>query len=170
MHLSVDLFPRDPSLEAFVNHWSRGYRDADRDASLYEPNILKDLETERLALWPLFEWKNGTRLSDAKRETVRINYVERWKLEQNLEQCYLDPAQPGHRAVWNIFYLHCRRPDVYPIYDQHTYRAMRYMTKQSIAEIPGAQAQVYATYSIYRGFVDQLSASLQTMMRETPSA
>lgn len=160
LHLSAELFPRDPSIDAFLKHWSGGYRDANRDKSYYEPNIVKNLKVERDAIWPLFEWKNGSPLSAAKREVVRVNYIEPWVAERNLERGYLDLGASGHRAIWNIFYLHCRRPDIYPIYDQHTYRAMHYIKTRQIAEIPKPQHRVYATYAEYREFVEVLRTAL----------
>jgi hypothetical protein len=166
LHLSVELFPREPSIEVFLKHWSGGYNDASRDKSLYEPNIVKKLELERDAIWPLFEWKNGSPLSMAKREVVRINYIEPWEAEESLEPRYLNPRAPGHRAIWNIFYLHCRRPDIYPIYDQHTYRAMHYIKTREIAEIPKPQHRVYATYADYREFVEALRSALPRHNRQ----
>lgn len=39
LHLFVDLLPSNPSVEMFLKRWCCGYRDENRNKSLYEPNI-----------------------------------------------------------------------------------------------------------------------------------
>ena len=45
--------------------------------------------------------------------------------------------QPGG-AIWRIFWLHCNGPDLYPMFDQHVYRAMKKLVTGRSAEIPDA--------------------------------
>jgi hypothetical protein len=44
------------------------------------------------------------------------------------------------------FYMHCIDPETWPIFDQHTYRAMHLMKTGKLKEIPSAKADVYNSY------------------------
>lgn len=145
------------NLEDFVNHWSSCYSDAARDRDYYDPHIGKNLQTDWEALLKLYEWKNGSTLSHKKKESVCKNYFKDWVEDADLEARYLSDSSKGGE-IWNIFYLHCRRPDYYPIYDQHTDRAMRYIQTGSIcaAFIRGRRNIFRAYQSEYRPFVGHL--------------
>jgi hypothetical protein len=147
-------------LDAFLTHWSSRYRDGQRDAQLYELNIGKgaDLKTDWKALKALFTWKNGTVIAPRKLVGIRKHYFKVWTEEASLEQRYLDPNNSGG-PIWNIFYLHCRFPDRYPIYDQHAYRAMIYIQTGSICQdlTEKSRGFVYDSYrEKYRPFVDRI--------------
>ena len=58
---------------------------------------------------------------------------------------YLDHRKSGG-AIWNIFYIHCLNPTQWPIYDQHTFRAMKYMKTGQITEIGNTNKQKYESY------------------------
>ena len=63
-------------------------------------------------------------------------------------------------AIWNIFYLHCLDHDRWPIFDQHTYRAMNYMTKGIILEIPESNRKKYLAYqNEYIPFYDSMRST-----------
>jgi hypothetical protein len=62
-----------------------------------------------------------------------------------LEERYLNSTASGG-AIWNIFYMHCIDPDVWPIFDQHTYRAMHFMKFGQVAELPKPKAKIYEAY------------------------
>jgi hypothetical protein len=69
---------------------------------------------------------------------------------------YLDCEQPGG-TIWNIFFLHCLAPGTWPIFDQHTYRAMHYMQTGHIKEIGYTNKLKYEAYeSKYIPFVASL--------------
>ncbi|ROT45358.1 hypothetical protein CHR62_08730 [Pusillimonas sp. NJUB218] len=53
-------------------------------------------------------------------------------------------TNPG--ALQNIFYLHCLEPEKWPIFDQHTFRAMQYIKTGQIVEIGTTNKQKYAAY------------------------
>jgi hypothetical protein len=42
--------------------------------------------------------------------------------------------------------MHCVAPELWPIFDQHTYRAMRFMVTGKIEELSGRKAVIYAAY------------------------
>lgn len=127
----------DPS--EFFEFWSARYRYALENK--YEENIGKPLtENSRTEL---FEWKNGSKLSGLKMQSVVRNYP--LVFQGDLEARYLNPEKPGG-PVWNIFYLHCLDQVAWPIFDQHTYRSMVYLMKGHIKELPENKTLVYTVY------------------------
>jgi hypothetical protein len=144
------------SLEEFLDHWSARYPErnfGDRDK--YDPFVGKRLtEPSRLHL---FEWKNGSKISKAKSASVSKNYPLSFP-KSELEERYLNPQRSGG-AIWNIFYMHCIDPVTWPIFDQHTYRAMHFMKTGDLKEIPFAKAKVYKSYKEeYIPFVTNLNS------------
>jgi len=135
-----------PSTE-FVDFWRRVYGN-DEIEKLYSDNIGRELTEQRIL--DLFKWKNGTRLSNGKEASVRRNFVER---RQELDQ-----LQPDHTienllarfseggVIFRIFWLHCWRPDRFPIYDQHVHRAMAFILDGQPEEIPAADTPKTAAY------------------------
>lgn len=58
------------------------------------------------------------------------------------------PLQPdrGGGAIWNIFHAHCLYPDRWPIFDQHVCRALWYMLKGELREIPVKDSEKLRVY------------------------
>ncbi len=127
------------TLEKFITHWASKYNY--KSEYKYDNNIRKKLTEKRRR--ELFEWKNGSRLSLAKSKSVNKNYP--FTPCRNIEERYLNHKNPGG-AIWNIFYLHCLKPSKWPMYDQHTHRAMMYIKNGQISEIGNKQK----AYKIYR--------------------
>jgi hypothetical protein len=143
------------SLSEFLNHWSEKYRDQIRDRDKYDPYVGKPL-TEQSRLH-LFEWKNGSILSQSKLSSVIQNYPLSFPKNQ-LEKRYMDPAASGG-AIWNIFYMHCIDSEIWPIFDQHTYRAMHFVKTGKLKEISSAKPEVYESYKReYIPFVETLNS------------
>lgn len=131
---------------SFLSYWSSRYSDP-REA-LYELNIGRPLTHQSRD--ELFKWKNGGALSARKLRSVEDNYTI--PPPAMAAEVYLDPKGKGG-AIWNIFYLHCLSPSEWPIYDQHTHRAMEYMLSREIMEIPSSKAAIYECYvERYRPF------------------
>lgn len=84
-------------------------------------SIGKELTEARIFEW--FTWKNGTPLSGAKPKSVMINFVKRRceldQVEQNMTAAELLSRFNEGSVIWRIFFLHCWRPERFPIYDQH---------------------------------------------------
>lgn len=136
-HLSFEIYASN--INSFMNHWEKKY--LYQAEYKYDKNIGKPLtENSRLEL---FEWKNGSIISRAKLKSIEENYP--LIFTGNREERYLNPYQNGG-AIWNIFYLHCLSPQEYPIYDQHTYRAMKYLTTKKIVEIESNKKKIYESY------------------------
>jgi hypothetical protein len=153
------------NLRAFLEHWASRYDDAN-DKVFYDPNIGK---TDEHSLIELFKWKNGGNISRKKLETIHKNYLGRRVEDADLEARYLDAGQ-GNGAIWNIFFLHCRCPEVYPIYDQHAHRAMVYMQQHVICEPRDdlnkqPRAFVYQSYARYRIFIDHIRRATDPELR-----
>ncbi len=131
-YLSFQISASD--LESFLEHWASRYRDTERDKSLYDPYIGQaNLRTDVEALRALFTWKNGgSRIAARKWASIQTNYFSTWVEDEALESRYLN-SDKGGGPIWNIFYLHCRLPDKYPIYDQHTHRAIIYIGQHEIS-------------------------------------
>jgi len=155
MHLSFQIRAIDSA--SFISHWSLKYQ-YPREHK-YTNNIGNPLTVESLR--ELFEWKNGTgdEISSAKAQSIADNYPLTFDGDKRTR--YLSHEQPGG-AIWNIFYLHCLEPRVWPIFDQHTFRAMRYLKTGRIEEIGDSKKQKYAAYmNEYIPFLENMQASDQ---------
>jgi hypothetical protein len=88
---------------------------------------------------------------------AKASICEPMREDADLECRYLDHCKGGG-PIWNIFYLHCRFPHRYPIYDQHAYRAMMYIQTGKIGKNLTEQSRqvVYESYKEYRRFVAEL--------------
>jgi hypothetical protein len=122
------------SKSEFISLWSRQY--SYENEHLYDDNIGKELIEDRI--WALFQWKNGGPLSKKKQVSVKENFInEKVEIPHNLDNfdllTYLN--KPGG-AIWRIFWLHCNRPNIYPIYDQHVHRSMAKLNALNPIEIP----------------------------------
>jgi len=126
-------------MSQFIAHWSSKYSYSEEDK--YDNNIGKPL-TEKSRL-ELFEWKNGSVISKKKIESINKNYP--LSFEGSQKDRYLNHKKTGG-AIWNIFYIHCLAPTKWPIYDQHTFRAMKYMQTGQISEIGNTNKQKYESY------------------------
>ena len=136
-HLSFQLY--FSNINDFINHWSKKYIDSMEYK--YDNNINKPLTLKsRLAL---FEWKNGSKISNAKLASIEKNYP--LNFIDDKEKRYLNDKEDGG-AIWNIFYIHCLAPNKYPIFDQHTYRAMIYLKCGEIVEISNKDKDKYNIY------------------------
>lgn len=137
MNLSFEIRTKDKY--SFLKHWAAKYNHPAEEK--YTQNIGKQL-TEK-SRQELFEWKNGSVISNTKTNSILKNYPLAFSGDQRAR--YLNHRQPGG-AIWNIFYLHCLNPEAWPIFDQHTFRAMRYIQTGRIAEIGFTNKQKYKVY------------------------
>ena len=115
--------------------WADKYRY--RNPLLYENNIGQPLTADRTI--ELFKWKKGRQLYDNQLLSVQTNYVnalgsipEIGSIEDG--KAYV--AKLGGGAIWGIFWLHCLDQVLFPIFDQHTYRAMRWIQTGAVSELP----------------------------------
>lgn len=135
----VTLSASASDVHGFVRFWSRIYHDPREH--LYEQNIGFPQGSEQLQA--LYTWKNGGRLSKAKQRSLEANFGHDLALPKtgemdDLRTFICDKGGP----IWRIFYLHCRAPQTYPIFDQHVHRAMRWIATGMASEIPAKLGEV----------------------------
>lgn len=144
-NLPVISFASSPRHD-FVARWSLGYSYPDDD--LYTSNIGRPLTRHRLE--QLFLWKNGGKLSRRKQASLEQNYLARYKELRELPKD-ADAGELlrrfGGGAIWRIFFLHCWRPQAFPIYDQHVHRAMEYIETGVPRELPTSAKAVLTNYT-----------------------
>ena len=130
----------------FVKFWSQLYDYPNEH--LYTKNIGKKPTEDRLLA--LFEWKIGERFWEFKQDSIRVNFIDRLgELEerasvQTVKQL-LGAFQHGG-AIYRIFWLHCLQPKRFPIFDQHVYRAMKFVQTGAINEIPKSEVKKIDSY------------------------
>ena len=138
--------PVNADPKAFVDFWAARYSYPDQE--LYDANVGQELTETRIL--DLFTWKNGTPLSNAKRESVLRNFVARRaelnQVQQNETAANLLSRFSEGGAIWRIFWLHCWQPARFPIYDQHVHRAMRFIQQGVLEEIPVTNPQKIRVY------------------------
>lgn len=148
MHFTFKI--QKDNLNEFVEHWSNKYFYESEEK--YTSNIGK-LLTEKSRL-ELFEWKNGSKISKKKKRSILENYPLTFSEDQ--ADRYLNYKKSGG-AIWNIFYLHCLDQAAWPIFDQHTYRAMKYLQTGTIVKIGNTNKQKYKSYiKEYKPFLASL--------------
>ena len=130
----------------FVAFWSKEYSyDLEH---LYDENIEKPLNENRV--WALYKWKNGTEeIAKKKQQSIQTVYLPELNNLPALSshedgKKYLASLRGG--TIWNIFWLHCINQKLFPIFDQHTYRAMAKICGLSLSEIPDSRPQKIQTY------------------------
>ncbi len=126
------------SLQDFVKFWSFFYTNPMETEHLYSERIEKQKFTPE-DIEKLFEWKNGTRLSQKKQKSIKtitdnINIVN--NLKNTFNTTIFEEKFKNMSAIWKIFLLHIIAPTIYPIFDQHVYRAFYFLTEGIIQEIP----------------------------------
>lgn len=131
----------------FVDFWSKNY-DYELE-HLYDENIKKTPLDEK-AVWALYQWKNGTEeIATMKKQSIEDIYLPQLKKLPSLKSLkdgmdYLATLQGG--PIWDIFWLHCINPELFPIFDQHTYRSMAKISGLPLTEIPNARQQKIRSY------------------------
>ena len=130
----------------FVTFWADTY--SDDLEHLYNDNIGQKLNEDRV--WSLYKWKNGSEhISEKKQQSIRTIYLP--KLGElpvlttpDSGKLYVQNLHGG--AIWDIFWLHCVNPPLFPIFDQHTFRAMAKIDGLTPAEIPDTRNKKLQIY------------------------
>lgn len=128
------------SQEDFINFWKKLYKDSDNE---YFESMKGELTDEKIS--ELFKWKNGRELYGKQPQAIDryrkysplpSSPEDHEGLRQYFETC--------GTTIWPAFWLHCNHPESFPIFDQHVYRAMKYLKTGEIEEIPSS----YTAYSM----------------------
>lgn len=117
-------------IDIFINFWQKFY--AYKNEELYSNNI-NLLHFSKSNIEKLYEWKNGTPLSNLKRESLnkkvlsKIEAINDFKASQSIMLNEVYKEFDNVSAVWRLFLLHIIKPKEYPIYDQHIHRAFQFI-------------------------------------------
>jgi hypothetical protein len=131
----------------FIEFWSKLY--SYELEHLYDKNIEKNPLDEE-AVWALFKWKNGAEeIAKMKKQSITNTYLPQLDKIPSLKSLedgenYL--ATLGGGPIWNIFWLHCVNPVLFPIFDQHTYRSMAKILDMKVKEIPSKRPEIIRSY------------------------
>ena len=128
------------NIDEFINSWHKGYNYSNME---FYTDIISKEQIDPSELQRLFKWKNGMPLSSKKTDSFETKILNKIDTINDLkkqwdEQVFKDKFD-GISTVWQIFLLHIIRPDYYPIFDKHVYRACKYIKEQ----IPDAKLPLY---------------------------
>lgn len=156
--MNLEILKFHPATQMdFVSFWSSQYKY--NLEHLYDDNIGKLLTDDRV--WSLYKWKNGTEIAAKKQESIRNVYLPQLKslpILSTIEdgEKYIKHLNGG--AIWDIFWLHCLNPKVFPIFDQHTYRSMAKIEGLTPSEIPDYRPnKLKAYFRVYVPFTQKFS-------------
>ena len=121
------------NINAFIEYWSKLYSYREELEKKYTKNIILEQYSPD-DIRELFEWKNGSKLSDAKfngfenNVLLNLDTINRFKSTEdfNVEE-FKVKFNSYKGVVWRIFLLHTIKPNEFPIYDQHIHRAYNYV-------------------------------------------
>lgn len=132
------------SKKIFINFWSKYYNDIyastlEREG-YYDNNIKKEKYTEN-DIKELYLWKNNGKLSNLKEGAVEdylknIEYINKSKQSKKAFDKEEFKNKFGDLSIWRIFLLHIMKPNEFPVFDQHVYRAYYFIKNREIKEIP----------------------------------
>ena len=159
------LVPADK--DVFLEFWSSRY--SYPNSELYDENIGKPLNEDRIL--KLYRWKRSLILSGNLNHLVKNVYVPTLRElpvittekegKEYIEKFRIN-TKKQRRGIWDIFWLHCLNPKQFPIFDQHTYRAMAYMDDLPLKEIPNSgHEKIDIYFSKYIDFVFKLGTNLR---------
>ena len=147
--MPLETFLMAPATAAqFVEFWTARYHYP--QGALYDNNIGLPLTADRV--WELYEWKNGSPIAPGKKASVQNIYIPeipRLPVLTSIQdgRSYLTRLRTGETGgVWDIFWLHCISPSLFPIFDQHTYRAMRKIMHGTVMELSKRRNIVLTAY------------------------
>ena len=132
----------------FVATWGKLYNYPDYDVYT---KLLRNKFLDSDDLYKLFKWKNRMDLSGKKRETyeskikIHLGLINKYRQERKS----IEISYEGFKnipAIWRIFLLHIIQPLVYPIFDQHVYRAYAVINKLDKKELPLNNKEKFRIY------------------------
>lgn len=126
------------TINQFIACWSKFYNYGGIDD--YFMHITNNPLTEE-NIRELFKWKNGMRLSDKKDISLetkimsKLNIINALRSREEITFQCINENFRGISAIWRIFVAHIIRPEQFPIFDQHVYRAMKYLQTRTVEEL-----------------------------------
>jgi len=146
MNLPV-LSTTNVAIDEFVKFWSSFYNYPMED---YYVPIIGKKKFSADDINKLFIWKNGSKLSQ-KKEAVLSNIKAKLDVINNLKDSFLLDSflkdfSFVNGAIWKIYLLHIIKPNDFPIFDQHVYRAFIFLKQNRRNEIPNSNKQKEQIY------------------------
>ena len=160
---------RESDVNRFILFWKKQYNYPKEH--LYR-NSIGLTEFGEQNLLDLYQWKNGMTLSGNKLKSLNskivskvtiINLLKKTFAESTFQDTFKDVS-----PIWKIFLRHIIQPENHPIFDQHVYRAYKYMSIGIIAEVPSNAEEVY--HLEYCPFFDAVKASCNCKPKEIDEA
>ncbi len=131
MKLVVLKPQKENSLKGFIEFWSKQYSYPKYEGYYQECIVKKNYTCEDIER--LYIWKNGMKLSGPKANGLqnkiisKVEAINTFKKQRKLDvESFLEEFE-NVSFVWKMFLLHCIKPKVYPIYDQHIHRAYNFL-------------------------------------------
>lgn len=126
------------TIHQFIECWSKFYNYGGIEE--YFIHINNNPLTEE-DVRELFKWKNGMRLSDKKDISIEAKVIPKLHIInalRNGDEITFQTISDNFRdvsAIWRIFVAHIINPEQFPIFDQHDYRAMKYLQTRIVEEL-----------------------------------
>jgi hypothetical protein len=163
-------FKKSENLNSFCDVWAEQYSDKNRDMELYYPAINSETLNEALLLG-FYEWKNGSVLSQLKKTAFvdkiqnKLAKINELKKAKATDFKIIRDSFPNVSDIWLITLAHLINPDCFPIFDQHVYRAYKYLkiTNTDITEYDKENKRTKLYLELYLPFFDELIASDKTI-------
>ncbi|MCP9762974.1 hypothetical protein [Lacihabitans soyangensis] len=124
------------SLIDFCKIWAPLYPDGKRDKEFYFPALEAKTINEELLLG-FFEWKNGTKLSTLKKASLKnkilkLEVINDLRDRETVDLKKIRASFPDVSDIWLITLAHLINPDAFPIFDQHVYRAYKFLELNTV--------------------------------------
>lgn len=147
--------------EQFVSFWSERYNQGKYSDDEYFRNLnLEGLLSEDNIRY-LWEWKNAGPLSPKKKPVIektinKLTEINKFRKLSRINNNDIDLFYKltseivGTGLIWRIFLFHIARPDEFPIFDQHVFRAFNFINESAvdISAVPESMED----YNNYRDF------------------
>jgi hypothetical protein len=161
---SYPIISNTGTVQQFVECWKEYYNEYSDE--IYYDHITNDpLEEEDIRT--LFEWKNGMVLSGAKINAIESKVLNKIDLINDLRHASqvdfenINDQFKDLAAIWRIFVMHIINPFAFPIFDQHVYRAMRYLKNNLVEDLKNDdQAKIAVYKNEYLPFYKEMAVEI----------
>ncbi len=133
------------NMREFIQFWQGYYSEGKYPEKDYLYHLKKDGTLTPEDLLYLLEWKNANPLSQKKQlifenakqnldKLMKYRKLNRFKADHVHELYSLVSEIVRAGLIWKIFLMHLARPDEFPIFDQHVYRAYFFLKSAEITD------------------------------------
>lgn len=160
--------------EQFINFWKQFYYDPHHEDEKYYYPYINNLSKEDF-LDKLWRWKMqvpyfNNRSNQRKLELMKQNKAEIRsfrKSETTFNKLYSFSRKFFRSGVvYSVFLIHICKPEEYPIFDQHVYRAFHFIKNRKIVKEPRS----FQNYLDYRDFILRIHRKHSLNLRDIDKA